>query len=112
MGVCRRRGKRGRAQDSRHSVRQLGRHPHPEGSPSYTPTAGRTADGRLWFLAPDGMSVLDPRNLPHNTLPPPVHIEKIIADRNAYDPPSGGAATLTLPPLLRDLQIDYTATSL
>ena len=37
--------------------------------------------GRLWFLPGDGVSVIDPRHLPFNKLPPPVHIEQITADR-------------------------------
>ncbi|MEA2961374.1 MAG: hypothetical protein QOI46_1472, partial [Alphaproteobacteria bacterium] len=54
----------------------------------------------------------DPRKLPHNALPPPVHIEQIVADHKPYDALATAAATLQLPPLVRDLQIDYTATSL
>jgi signal transduction histidine kinase len=56
----------------------------------------------------DGVSVVDTRHLPFNKLPPPVHIEQIVADRKPYDANAG----LRLPPLIRDLQIDYTALSL
>src|SRR6185369_15787809 len=52
--------------------------------------------------------VVDPRHLPFNKLPPPVHIEQITADRKTYD----ASGNLRLPPLIRDLQIDYTALSL
>jgi ligand-binding sensor domain-containing protein len=38
----------------------------------------KTADGRLWFLPGDGVSVIDPRNVHVNTLAPSVHIERII----------------------------------
>src|SRR5262249_8200814 len=48
------------------------------------------------------------RHLRVNTAPPPVHIEQITADRKTYD----AAAGIRLPPLVRDLQIDYTAVSL
>ena len=41
----------------------------------------------------DGVSVLDPRHLPINTLPPPVHIEQVTADRKTYDAVVSGAAT-------------------
>src|SRR6202035_4925189 len=41
-------------------------------------------------------------------LPPPVHIEQITADRKTYETTSN----LRLPPLVRDLEIDYTALSL
>jgi signal transduction histidine kinase/ligand-binding sensor domain-containing protein len=75
---------------------------------SYRPRLARTADGRLWFLPVDGVSTLDPRRLGRNELPPPVYVERVIADRARYDAVQG----LRLPPLIRDLQIDYTALSL
>jgi signal transduction histidine kinase/sugar lactone lactonase YvrE len=74
----------------------------------YRPQVAKTADGTLWFLSGDGVSVLDPRHLSINTLPPSVHIEQVTADRKTYDAASG----LRLPPLARDLEIDYTALSL
>jgi signal transduction histidine kinase len=70
-----------------------------------------TADGKLWFTVQDGFSVLDPRHLPYNKLPPPVHIEQITADRKSYGATPDGNGHVRLPPLVRDLQIDYTALS-
>ncbi len=55
----------------------------------------------------EGVQVVDPHHLPVNELPPPVHIEKITADGKTYDAAEG----LRLPPLVRDLAIDYTALS-
>ena len=61
------------------------------------------------------MSIIDPRHLPVNKLPPPVHIEQITADRKTYwqnlsgDPSSSSPK---LPPLVRDLEVDYTALSM
>ena len=78
----------------------------------YTPRVGKSADGKLWFSVPDGISVFDPHHLPFNKLPPPVHIEKVTADRKAYEPTSPAGGPLRLPALIRDLQIDYTALSL
>ena len=78
----------------------------------YTPRVGKSADGKLWFSVPDGISVVDPHHLPFNKLPPPVHIEKVTADRKAYEPTSPAGGPLRLPALIRDLQIDYTALSL
>jgi signal transduction histidine kinase/ligand-binding sensor domain-containing protein len=78
----------------------------------YTPNAAKSLDGKLWFTGDDGISVLDPRHLPFNKLPPPVHIEQITADRKPYDVTAENNGTLSLPPLSRDLQIDYTALSL
>jgi signal transduction histidine kinase len=52
---------------------------------------------------------------PVNKLPPPVQIEQITADRKVYWQNSSGdssAGLRPLPPLSRDLQIDYTALSL
>src|SRR5208283_1835378 len=48
-------------------------------------------------------------------LPPPVHIEQVIADGKSYWQNLSGDASSShprLPPLVRDLQIDYTALSL
>jgi hypothetical protein len=78
----------------------------------YSPPVTRSSDGKLWFTPFDGVSVVDPRHLPFNKLPPPVHIERIAADRKTYDAASGASGKLRLPPLSRDLEIDYTALSL
>ena len=80
----------------------------PYGS-GYVPPVTKATDGRLWFTVTDGVSIFDPMHITVNTLPPPVHIEQVIADRKAYDLANGG---LRLPPRVRDLQIDYTALSL
>jgi PAS domain S-box-containing protein len=101
---------------------------------SVGPHVAKSQDGKLWFPALDGVSVVDPRRLPFNNLPPPVHIEQITADRKTYDAssveapfraasPDGArlkpastvglySGRLRLPPLVRDLEIDYTALSL
>ena len=76
-------------------------------SPSASPKAGKSPDGRIWFITYAGASVVDPRHLRVNMAPPPVYIERITADRKIYD----AGANLRLPPLVRDLEIDYTALS-
>ena len=78
----------------------------------YGPHVTKSPDGKIWFAHNEGVSVIDPRHLPFNKLPPPVHIEQIIADRKAYDPVSYANGNLPLPARIRDLQIDYTALSL
>jgi signal transduction histidine kinase/ligand-binding sensor domain-containing protein len=78
------------------------------GSFGYSPDFTKSADGQLWFLPGDGVSVVDPRHLPFNKLPPPVHIEQITADRRTYE----ASSNRRLPPLTRDLEIEYTALSL
>src|SRR5262249_25424135 len=75
----------------------------------FTPGVAKTPDGRLWFSSLDGLSVVDPRHLPFNKLLPPVHIEQITADRKTYDPATYANGRVPLPPLIRDLEIDYTA---
>jgi ligand-binding sensor domain-containing protein len=46
----------------------------------YSPRVTKAADGKLWFLPFGDVSVIDPRHLPFNRLPPPVHIEQVTAD--------------------------------
>jgi signal transduction histidine kinase/ligand-binding sensor domain-containing protein len=75
------------------------------------PQVAKSADGKLWFTSRDGASVLDPPHLPFNKLPPPVHIEQIVANRKSYPVTSVANGNVRLPPLIRDLQIDYTALS-
>jgi len=74
----------------------------------------KSADGKIWFSPPDGVSFIDPPHIPINKLPPPVHIEQIVADRKLrWQNLSGAAASnLRLPALSRDLEIDYAALSL
>jgi signal transduction histidine kinase len=77
------------------------------GSYGFGPRVAKTKDGKLWFLPLDGVSVIDPQHLPFNRLLPPVHIEQITADRKTYE----ASSNLRLPPLVRDVWIDYTALS-
>lgn len=50
-------------------------------------TVLKTRDGRLWFGAINGLSVVDPRHLPFNKVPPKVVIEKVLI--NGRSPGSG-----------------------
>jgi signal transduction histidine kinase/ligand-binding sensor domain-containing protein len=75
---------------------------------SYGPRVTKSSDGKIWFPTYDGVSVIDPHHLPLNKLPPPLHIDQITADRKTYD----ASPQLRLPPLIRDLEVDYTALSL
>jgi signal transduction histidine kinase len=65
-------------------------------------------DGRIWFANSAPIQTIDTEHLPINTVPPPVLIEQIVADRS----PHRAQASLSLPALTRDLEIDYTALSL
>ena len=75
---------------------------------SIGPQIAKSVDGKLWFPPWDGVSVIDPRHIPFNSIPPPVHIEYVTADRKSFD----ASENLRLPPLVRNLEIDYTALSL
>ena len=76
---------------------------------AFGPRVTRSLDGKLWFLTDTTVSVVDPGHLAFNKLPPPVHIEQIVADRKMYEVSSNG--NLHLPARTRDLEIDYTALS-
>ena len=78
----------------------------------HSPPVAKTADGKLWFVNAEGVGVIDPRHLPVNKLPPPVHIEQIKANRKTYRASADVNGRLRLPALIRDLEISYTALSL
>jgi len=78
----------------------------------FSPRAAKSDDGRLWFHADDGVNVVDPRRIPFNAEPPPVHIEQLIANHDSHEVARATQEPLQLPALIRDLEIDYTALSL
>jgi PAS domain S-box-containing protein len=75
--------------------------------PSFRPIATRSNDGRLWFANGTVAQMIDPDGPLRNLIPPPVHIEDVIADRKTYSLQK----LIHLPALTRDLEIDYTALS-
>jgi ligand-binding sensor domain-containing protein len=51
----------------------------------FGPSVSKSPDGRLWFITgEESIHVVDPRHLATNRVPPPVHIEKIVADHKTY----------------------------
>jgi len=74
----------------------------------FNPSVTRGADGRLWFLAGVELLWIDPDHIPSNSVPPPVHVESLVADHRTYPAQSG----LRLPPLVRDIAIEFSALSL
>jgi signal transduction histidine kinase len=72
----------------------------------YLPHSGVASDGRLWFGGDAGVQVVDPSSIRMNTIPPPVHIEKLVVDGVVY------TAGARLRPLPHNVEIDYTALSL
>ena len=80
--------------------------------PSYSESAGgpkivKSGDGRLWFTGLQFVQMIDPSRDHVNPIPPPVHIENLVADRTNYEL----SDRLSLPPLTRDFEINYTALS-
>ncbi len=71
------------------------------------PQAARSTDGKLWFANLSILQMIDPKHKGKNEMPPPVYIEGVVADRKSYVGPDN----LRLPPLTRDLEIDYAALS-
>ena len=65
-------------------------------------------DGRLWFLASDGIAWLDPSKISPNLLPPPVSIRSLTVDGKEYP----YWTNASLPPPTRNLRIQFTALSL
>jgi signal transduction histidine kinase len=68
----------------------------------------RASDHRFWLRTSEGVAIIDPQRLSKNLVAPPVHIERMVADAAVVDT----SQAVRLPPLTRDLEIDYTALSL
>jgi signal transduction histidine kinase/ligand-binding sensor domain-containing protein len=77
-------------------------------SATFEPAATRSSDGRLWFANDAFLQTIDPGHLAFDNNPPDVHVEQLIADRKVY----GAERPLQLPALTREIQVNYTATSL
>jgi signal transduction histidine kinase/ligand-binding sensor domain-containing protein len=71
------------------------------------PQASKGIDGRLWFTNGVTAQSIDPDHLYRNSMPPPVHIQRVVADGKSYQ----AQDKLRLPALTRDLEIDYAALS-
>ncbi|MGB9491609.1 MAG: two-component regulator propeller domain-containing protein, partial [Terriglobales bacterium] len=67
--------------------------------PSFRPISSMSPDGQLWFANESVLQTIDPSHLASNLLPPPVHIEEVVADRRTHSPQE----TLRFPPHTRDL---------
>lgn len=69
------------------------------------PGAVRAADGRLWFVTTNGVTIVDPRSIRDGATIPPVHIEGVVADARRLRP----MRHLSLPPLTSTIEIGYSA---
>ena len=77
------------------------------GIPLSHPAAVRSTDGKLWFHNNNVVMMVDPDDLPDNTVVPPVHVGQVIADRKVYQAQNN----LHLPGRTRELEIDYAGLS-
>lgn len=73
----------------------------------YQRRAQKSPDGRLWFTNGKVVQMIDPRRTDTETVPPPVHVEGLIADHRSYQT----QGRPDLPPLRNELEINYTALS-
>ena len=68
----------------------------------------RSADGRIWVGADEGVAYIDPRNLGRNDVPLHVLVETARIDGREVAP----SEVALIPARTHDLEIDYTATAL
>ncbi|WP_198651373.1 sensor histidine kinase [Dyella sp. C11] len=73
-----------------------------------SPSVVKSTDGRLWFATSNGVVWLDPDQIISNPVPPPVHIQSILADGKTYPI----ATVVDLPPRVKDLRIRFSVPSL
>ena len=73
----------------------------------FHPRSSVGMDGKIWFANSTYLQFVDPTHWLRNTVVPPVHIEGLEGDGRVYPLRS----PVTLPPLTRNLQIDFTALS-
>ena len=79
---------------------------HPFGLRGYGySVATKGTDGRLWFATTEGLVIIDPHRIPRNSIPPPVHIQQMVAGPKIYF----AGPSLTLPVGIRECEIDYAA---
>jgi signal transduction histidine kinase len=75
---------------------------------TFTPGASRSPDGRVWFANDSVLQMIDRDRSQDRAMEAEVHVEQVVADRRMYAVIDG----VRLAARTRDLQIDYTATSL
>ncbi len=74
-----------------------------------SPAGCKTGDGKLCFPTGKGLVIIDPGNIPANTIPPPVKIEDISIDNRIIQLTPG--RKIYLGPGAKDFEIRYTALS-
>jgi signal transduction histidine kinase/ligand-binding sensor domain-containing protein len=69
------------------------------------PAGTKTRDGKLWFPTRNGVAVIDPESVVHDSVPPLVMVESSLVD-NVRKPVT---AALRIPPGRPNVEISYTA---
>ena len=75
---------------------------------TYSSSVVQGTDGLLWFATRSGIARVNPAHILRNSVRPPVVIRSVTADEKSYST----FIKATLPPLTKNLRIDYTALSL
>lgn len=55
----------------------------------HIPVLTKTGDGRIWVATPKGIAYADPRRIPRNPIPPPVHVESVKVNGKETVPANG-----------------------
>ena len=71
----------------------------------FQPAGWKTREGLLCFPTTKGLAVIDPRSLKLDSLPPPVVVEQVVADKRSFGPLTGAR----IPPGDGKLEFQYTA---
>ena len=74
----------------------------------FFPQMALAPDCRIWIGNENGIEVVDPDHLNYNVLPPPVHVEALVANHQEFQP----TAKLVIGPRVSDVELRYTALSL
>ena len=67
----------------------------------------KTLDGRIWFPCPWGVIMIDPAQVPTNSIAPPVQIARVLANGREFDPDKD----VVVPPGKGELEIDFAGLS-
>ena len=74
----------------------------------YNPDVAKGPHGKFWFVGAGEVQLVDPYHMPSNPVPPPVHIETLVADHQPHPVANG----LRLQALTRDITIEFAALTL
>ena len=69
-------------------------------------------DGRILFPTLEGLSIIDPRNLSVNPVPPPIHIYRADVDQSSFTFGVGSEPSLLVPPGHRRVAFSFAGLSL